>query len=266
MSAASQFFGGGGSQLVEVFAVGGGGPGGPGAGPGAPGLSRMGGGGGAGQVVYTRTMVTPGKTYTITIGGASSSTIFADITAYGGGAGGGSQSPGSPLYEGSGGGGGTAYGPVTGPGGTGGSVIMLSPFFVDTNNIKLNRPGSNAAAAPTPGAASGGSALPTGGIPGYMIGIPGTTFGSGGGGGSRFGPAGANGTANTGDGGGGGAEQHPGGPPIVYPAGTGGSGVLIIRFPTAFSAATVSGNAPVTPQPGYYVYRWTSGPGTIVFN
>lgn len=45
----------------------------------------------------------------------------------------------------------------------------------------------------------------------------------------------------------------------------GASGTLIIRYPTAYAAATVSGNTPVTPVPGFYVYRW-NGPGSITFN
>ena len=78
-----------------------------------------------------------------------------------------------------------------------------------------------------------------------------------------------------GTGGGGGAHMlspsTPTGP--VYPdtanscayCGTNGaSGSLIIRYPTAFAAATVTGNTPTPAQPGYRVYKWT-GPGTITF-
>lgn len=248
MSAASQFFGGGGgSQVVEVFAVGGGGNGGTyNSGP-AP-TQGLGGGGGAGQVVYTRSIVTPGKPYTITIGGAGSNTIFNDVIAYGGGPG------GSNSLQGSGGGGHSWYGPAPGgPIGTGGVVTHLTPL-IDTNNLRLASNGANGGGPVPAGGAGGGAAFP-----GYVIGVPGTTFGSGGGGGVRPSTGGANGTANTGNGGQGGVEGVVGG-------GSGGSGVLFIRFPTAFDAATVTGDAPVTPQPGYYVYQWTSGPGTITFN
>jgi hypothetical protein len=72
------------------------------------------------------------------------------------------------------------------------------------------------------------------------------------------------GAANRGGGGGGGAiifntGQSGGG-------GAGGSGFVFIRYPTAYPGASVTANAIVTPQAGYYVYGWTSGPGTIVFN
>jgi hypothetical protein len=44
----------------------------------------------------------------------------------------------------------------------------------------------------------------------------------------------------------------------------GGSGTVVIRYPTVFCAATVSGNTPITPQSGYHIYRF-NGPGTITF-
>jgi hypothetical protein len=78
----------------------------------------------------------------------------------------------------------------------------------------------------------------------------------GGGGDGNSNPAG-NGIVNTGGGGGGGENNA---------AGTGGSGVLFVRYPTAYAAATVTGNTTAPSQPGYYVYRWNSGPGSIIFN
>ena len=44
----------------------------------------------------------------------------------------------------------------------------------------------------------------------------------------------------------------------------GGSGTVIIKYPTAFCTATVTGNTPIAPQSGYNVYKWTS-PGSITF-
>jgi hypothetical protein len=82
---------------------------------------------------------------------------------------------------------------------------------------------------------------------------------------TRFSTPGTNASANTGGGGGGGgAGSGPG--TQGSPGGSGGSGVLFIRYPTAFTAATVTGNAPTPAQSGYHVYRWNSGPGTISFN
>jgi len=285
MSTLTQFFGGGGSQVIEVFAIGGGGNGGSPPGPGAAGTATAGGGGGGGQVTYATSIVTPGKTYTITIGGAGSSTTFNDITAFGGGNGANAGSSFSQIYEGSAGGGGT--GPATG--------VSAAPFFPNayshTDYLKLQNTGGAGGSTPGPGvrggggggAAGAGSGGPTtnptfpmsaqasggAGLPAYKIGIPGSVFGAGGAGGvGASGPSragGANGAANTGEGGQGGVTD-----PAVFmgstPGGNGGSGALIIRFPTAFSAASVTGDTPVTPQPGYYVYRWNSGPGTITFN
>jgi hypothetical protein len=108
------------------------------------------------------------------------------------------------------------------------------------------------------------------GVPGDYIGIPGSSFGGGGGGhpggaggtggGGNGGASptniGSNATANTGGGGGGG----------VPAGGSGGSGVFFVRYPTSYAAATVTGNTPTPAQSGYYVYRWNSGPGTIIFN
>jgi hypothetical protein len=72
---------------------------------------------------------------------------------------------------------------------------------------------------------------------------------------------GKNGTANTGGGGGGASGSAP-----PAPGGNGGSGIVVIRYPTSFAAATVTGNTPTPAQPGYNVYRWNSGPATITFN
>jgi len=53
--------------------------------------------------------------------------------------------------------------------------------------------------------------------------------------------------------------------PAVRDGQSGGSGVFILRYPTNFAAATVSGNTPITPVPGFYIYKWT-GPGSVTFN
>ena len=109
-------------------------------------------------------------------------------------------------------------------------------------------------------AGGGGGGAPAGPGQPAAVGLDGGGNGVGGSppGGSVAGTAGA---ANRGSGGGGGGAGS------AFQVGyAGGSGYLFIRYPTAFAAATVTGNAPVTAQPGYNVYGWTSGPGTITFN
>jgi hypothetical protein len=64
------------------------------------------------------------------------------------------------------------------------------------------------------------------------------------------------GTTNTG-GGGGGANKINGA--------TGGSGIVIIRYPDTFAAATsTTGSPTVTVTGGYRIYTWT-GSGSITF-
>lgn len=55
-----------------------------------------------------------------------------------------------------------------------------------------------------------------------------------------------------------------GGDTCAYCGYAGGSGTVVIRYPTVYCAATVSGNTPIAPQSGYHVYRF-NGPGTITF-
>jgi hypothetical protein len=82
----------------------------------------------------------------------------------------------------------------------------------------------------------------------------------GGGGGSRNNPAG-NGTANTGGGGGGGHTSY-----TAFPGGgDGGSGLVIVRYPDIYPAATVNNNATTPAQSGFRVYRWNNS-GSITFN
>lgn len=108
-----------------------------------------------------------------------------------------------------------------------------------------------------------------GGGGGGLAASPSTSIGGigglGGGGNGAIGPGSANnagspGTTGTGGGGGGGGSTFSAGI-----GGNGGSGTVIIRYPTEFSAATVTGNTPTPAQSGYHVYRW-NGTGTITFN
>lgn len=97
--------------------------------------------------------------------------------------------------------------------------------------------------------------------PGPLFSIPYYKAGFGGGGGvNAVGAGPQNGDASTGGGGAGAGNRDP-------LAGSGGSGGLVIRYPTGYAAATAIGNTTSVPsQPGFYVYRWTSGPGSITFN
>ena len=69
----------------------------------------------------------------------------------------------------------------------------------------------------------------------------------------------ANGTANTGGGGGGCLSTSTG------TGGTGGSGVVIIRYPDTYKAATsTTGSPTITTAGGWRVYSWTAS-GSITF-
>lgn len=116
------------SGMIDILAVGSGGPAHPG---GQPSLGS--GGGGAGAVIYRKFVsVVAATPYTITIGTNGSATSFGSlVTAPGGGAGGYEGVAGTPAPGASGGGGGrgpTAGGTGAGvlgigfPGGTGGST------------------------------------------------------------------------------------------------------------------------------------------------
>lgn len=94
--------------------------------------------------------------------------------------------------------------------------------------------------------------------------------GAGGGGtGGSYSPSiinGAAGIANSGGGGGGGPQTSPG---QVY-AGNGGSGVVILRIPSTYTAtfsAGITANVGIsTSQVGYRTYTVTGGTGTVTFS
>jgi len=269
MSVLSQFFGGGsGDKLVpvEVFAVGGGGGG-------------TTAGGGAGQVIYTNTYAIVGKSYNIAIGAGGTTSSGGSDTSISGlivDAGGGGRGGVTYSYGGSAGGVGNYVGSFS----MGGPIVSATGFSCQNPGGTLQAPpsptgllisggGGGALAAGNPGNPPGNGAGGAG-IFADRIGISTLSVGGGGGGGSPGsgpapggigggggGPSGINATANTG---GGGAGTGPG------IGGNGGSGLVIIRYPTSFAAATVSGNTPIPAQSGYYVYRWNSGPGSITFN
>ena len=221
---------------VEVLVVAGGG-GTPAGGGGASG------GGGAGGLIYNSTFtVTPGSSYTVTVGAGGtaangSNSVFGSLTAIGGGAGGGGAGAvGGTGGSGGGGGGNIVYAGGAGTAGQGhaggASGVVDNPYSAAGGGGGAGGPGSASIAG-------GGG----GGGPGLYFNISGTTTAyAGGGGGAKdqsSGEAGgggvggggrghkravtgkANGTASTGGGAGGDSNEG---------TGTGGSGVVVIRY------------------------------------
>lgn len=214
-----------GVTLIEYLVVGGGGGGGNG-------YDAGGGAGGGGGMVLTGTLsVTPGQSYTVTVGdggagGTDSRTnnngtsggdsVFASITALGGGYGGGSRTnnPG-PAGSGAGLGGASQVSNTTAPtggnGGGGGNAGGGGGGAGGAGTTRTN--------ASTPGV--GGAGISSS-LSGSSV-----TYGAGGNGGSANvnNNDGSAGTANIGNGGGGGSatSSNSGG------GGNGGSGIVIIK-------------------------------------
>ena len=249
-------------------------------------------GGGAGAESVKS--LTPGTSYTVTVGaggtgvwgdpgqGSSSATsgsnsVFHDITSIGGGKGASDQA--GNILPGSGGSGGGARGNTTetNTGGAGTAGQGYAGGAGGTVPWSLNYPGGGGGGAGAVGqTAPNQSTAGAGGI-GVQSSITGTpTYRAGGGGGSvqpgsggagglggggqggNTSPsqAGASGTANTGGGGGGGYGAT---------GGNGGAGVVIIRYSDANpAAASTTGSPTVTVAGGYRIYTWTSS-GSITF-
>lgn len=201
---------------VEYLVVGGGG----GAGNG---YDNAGGGGGGGGMVLTGTLsVTPGQSYTVTVGtggtgGADTRTnnpgtagnpsVFASVTALGGGQGLGSRTGGAA--------GAAQVGSTTAPTGGSGS---------GGGNGGKGGGGAGGAGSANSGATGGaGGAGTVSSITGSSV-----TYGVGGAGGGAGTPTtdGANGTANRGNGGQGGKS----GSTDSARGGDGGSGIVVLRF------------------------------------
>jgi hypothetical protein len=267
---------------VDFLVIAGGGSGGHSGGAGGGGAggyrnsysTETSGGGGSSETSLT---FSPGTVYTITVGagGASQTTGgqngntgsdssisgsgLTTLTSSGGGGGGGNTSPGAKT-GGSGGGGSSYYN--TGAsgtanqgyaGGTGGTSGYAGAGGGGSSAIGGNASGTSPAGNGGNGLASSitGSSVTRGGGGGGGVyqGTAGTGGTGGGGNGYKQDPetAGTAGTANTG-GGGGGANVNS------Y---AGGSGVVILRMPTAKYSGTTTGSPTVS----------TSGSDTIlVFN
>ena len=270
---------------VDFLAIAGGGGGG---GTGSNGYNAGAGGGGAGgyrNSYSTETSggggsseasltFTPGTIYTITVGAGGSGRTFPSlldgvigndssisgtglttITSVGGGSGGRAMDVGTPsLAGGSGGGGGN----INGSGTTGGLGTANQGFNGGNGGSPYSAAGGGGA-----GVAAANGIYPNGGNGGNglvssITGSSVTRAGGGGGGAYTAGTAGTggtggganaganNGTVNTGSGGGGSTSGSN--------SGSGGSGVVILRMPTASYSSTTTGSPTVS----------TSGSDTIL--
>lgn len=267
---------------AEYLTVGGGGSGG-----GNPAAPYGGGGAGGGGFVTSTANITVGAPYLIQIGAGSAvngstggNTIFSSSISYGGGpgtGGGGDPAPGQPGS--SGGGGGCAIS-GTDPANNQGAGIPGQGY---PGGAGAYRNGNNPTAI-----AGGGGGAGQAGVPGFSVSLPAgkggdgqpslitganVIYGGGGGGGglapgTRNGGAGGGGPTSTNasvnSGGGGGGRLGAG------VGGTGGSGVVILAHSNTVSNAFVSAGLTYTTdsvsRPGFLIYTFTAGLGTVTWN
>ena len=274
-----------------------------GGGGGASAHGASGAAGGAGEYLYktSQTLTTGGSGYTVTVGAGGiggqvtsstvgsagtqgSDSIFIQTTKGGGF---GRPAGGSPagVYAGSdgGSGGGGAFN------GTGGASTAVSPGLGNAGGAGYA--GSNYGCGGGGGAGSAGinGTTNTGGAGGAGVQNPitvasgsGPYYAAGGGGGIYNQSSGAgiggsgiggnsyntqnatDGVANTGSGGGGGCYTGS----AVYLGGDGGSGVVILRYPSAYASAiggSLISTKDSTTVSGYTIETITTGSGTITF-
>lgn len=248
-----------------------------------------GGGGGAGGAATGSASVTAGTQYTITVGGGGGSastgspSLFSAFgtTMLGGGNGGYWTGNGSVLTSVPSGNGGSSggdatqqtvgtaqsgYGNVGGGGqvgarrsGGGGGAGAAGQTATDV----LSRAGDGGIGISS--SISGTSTFYAGGGGGSSYGAPGSGGSSIGGSGGILGDGtrvGGNGVINTGSGGGGSAPQNF---TLTIPGGSGSSGIVIIRYPDTFIAASATTGSPtITVTGGYRIYKFTAN-GSITF-
>ena len=282
---------------IDYLVVAGGGAGAiwQGGGGGAGGLRSTVTATGGGGTLETALAVTPGVSYTVTVGAGGavgspnvyiqgakasngSNSVFATITSNGGG--GGSSYSNLGNAQGSTGGSGGGGGSSSGAGGMDGGAGTANQGYSG---------GSGYASAH--GAGGGGGAGASGSSAGYFIGGNGgagiattitgsSVFYAGGGGGSGYNGGGSTGGSGIG---GNGSVENTG--PFVGTAGTvntgsggggetigdelsgaGGSGIVILRFPnTKVDIASIGAGLTYTftNTGGYKIYRFTAGSGSI---
>jgi hypothetical protein len=265
------------SFLVDYLVVAGGGQGGTG-GNYNPGTSG-GGGGGAGGLRSTVTATGGGGSleiplsllkltnYGVTVGGAGSNSVFSTVTSLAGGYGGASYGPtGNPGGAGGSGGGGSAN--------TAGAGTAGQGFSGQISTASVGGGGGAGEAGGTEGARQGGDGVAVsitgssvtyaGGGGGGGIGAP--SNGGDGGGGAGWGWSypnpygGSAGSTNTGGGGGGYAAT-------VTSGSLGGSGIVILRYPSARTITVGAGLTSSTATVGENkVTTFTAGTGTVSFS
>jgi hypothetical protein len=251
---------------------------------------------GGGASSETSLTLDPSTNYTVTVGagGAAQSTlntkgnsgsnsIFSTVTSIGGGFGNANVGVGGASSGGDGGSGGGGHyqtpGNVGGAGTAnqgyagGNAVSGLTPYTAGGGGGAGSVGGNGSSSS----SGSGGSGVAStitgssvtragGGGGGYASDVnkPAGAGGSGGGGagGASASGAGGNGVANTGSGGGGTGGQNSGG----SNSGAGGSGVVILRYPDAYTVNIGSGLTGSTATDGSdKVTTFTAGTGTISF-
>jgi len=274
------------------------------AGGGGGGYGRAG-GGGAGGLISSTTTVTPGSTYTVTVGAggaggtnatgtatSGSNSVFSSFTATGGGGGGNepitSASGRNGAAGGSGGGGatdtitGTSFGGggpgTSGQGNTGGTSAGASSFPGGGGGgaaaVGSNASGSagGAGGAGTNTYSTWATATSTGALGFYAGGggggassAGGGTGGAGGSGGGGGSTTGSAGTVGTINTGGGGGSGSESPVGTFFNGGAGGSGIVILRYPSTSSAASSTTGSPTIVISGGYRYYTWTGNGSITF-
>jgi len=264
---------------------------------GGGGGTRGGGGGGAGGYQTSTTTLSPGLSYTVTVGAGGagsnvqsvqgsngSNSVFGSLTASVGGGGGGSNNNGA-INKGVAGGSGGGGAPVgfstpnslggagtTGQGNKGGDAVGLAPYSGPGGGGGASAAGVDATAGNNNGTNGGagtsssisGSAVTYAGGGGGACYDPADSPGTGGAGGGGNGAdggalPGGNGTANRGGGGGGGGGSGVPGGGDNGQAGNGGSGIVIISY----AGAQRGTGGTVTTSGGNTIHTFTTS-GTYI--
>lgn len=271
---------------------------------GGGGGGDLAGGGGAGGYLASSTTVSGGATYTVTVGaggaaggGSRQSTtqnntngnnsVFASITATGGGKSGSYWASSQPETQGkNGGSGGGAGANDSAPGRNGGTGVSGQGTNGGVGGYSPHYGGGGGGGASSGGASAAGTTVGGNGGNGTASNITGSsvTRGGGGGGGSYYLPGSSNssggsggggngwgatagtataGTANTGGGGGGGGYANTG----ETAGAAGGAGVVILSYPNTVTLANPGGGLTFSSAANgsNTVTTFTAGTGNIEF-